>query len=171
MFTTHHLTLTLPPSSSSSSSLSPWILHLLHRSHSRALSALLSLIFKVADGITSSTMRQMGEICICSHTCAWLCERAWLLPGIITVWGAKGRVGLTAVQGRAGCRCNIFLSIFISFRLPGWLEALTGIYCHLTRLHLLCFTAQHAGWAIPFQMDWMSLWIGAIKRYFCCKRQ
>ena len=126
-------------------------------SHSHALSTLLSLIFKVVDWITSSTMRQVADLhYVHTHTrmCRSVCESSLVSSPF---WSTKGRVGLTAVQGRAGCRCNIFLSIFISFRLPGWLEALTGIYCHLTRLHLLCFTAQHAGWAIPYQMDWMSL--------------
>lgn len=92
-----------------------------------------------------------------AHICTWLCvsvhQLAWLLPGIITIWNTKEGFDLTAVQGRAGCRCNILLSILISFRLPGRWEALTDIYCHLTRPHLLCFTAQHAGWGMPFEMD------------------
>ena len=151
MCAAHHLTLTSPPSSSSSSS----------SSHSPGLIHMPSQRYSASSSKLSMELPQVRcvrwQICIMyTHTrmCRSVCESSLVSSPF---WSTKGRVGLTAVQGRAGCRCNIFLSIFISFRLPGWLEALTGIYCHLTRLHLLCFTAQHAGWAIPYQMDWMSL--------------
>lgn len=114
--------------------------------HSYALSPSLIPIFKVVDGITSSEMCQV-EICICALTHMRMSEPqlVCLLPGIITIWSTKGVFWPDSCAGRAGCRYNIRLSIFISFRLPGRLKALTGIYCHLIGLHLLCFTAQHAG--------------------------